>query len=71
MQDSNSAGFDENSHEVERQDATPQLVVEGADTFNYAAWQNAVPLLRSVTIENKQGKEPDASRTLGGLGDLG
>ncbi len=57
MQDSNSADFDENSHEVERQNATPQLVVEGADTFNYAAWQNAVPLLRSVTIENKQGQE--------------
>jgi len=46
MQDSNSAHFDENSHEAERQNSTPQLVVEGADTFNSAAWQNAVKLTR-------------------------
>lgn len=57
MRDSNSARFDEDSHEVERQDTTPKLLVEGADTFNYAAWQNAVPLLRGITIENKHGEE--------------
>lgn len=33
----------------------PQLVIDAADSFNYAAWQNAVPLLRSVTIDNTNG----------------
>jgi len=56
MQDRNSAPSDEDSHEIERQNTTPQLIVEGTETFNYAAWQNAVPLLRSVTIENKHGE---------------
>lgn len=33
----------------------PRLSVEVAETFNYAAWQNAVPLLRAVRIENPGG----------------
>lgn len=33
----------------------PCLLVEAAESFNYAAWQNAVPLLHKVTIENPQG----------------
>ncbi len=37
--------------------AVPQLLVEAADTFNYAAWQNAVPLLRGITINNPSGEE--------------
>ena len=35
--------------------SVPQLVVEAANSFNYAAWQNAVPLLRSLTIDNTNG----------------
>ena len=34
-----------------------QLVIEAADSFNYAAWQNAVPLLRSIIIDNANGTE--------------
>lgn len=33
----------------------PQLFVEAAETFNYAAWQNAVPLLQGLRIENPGG----------------
>jgi hypothetical protein len=35
----------------------PQLLVEAAESFNYAAWQNAVPLLRSMVIDNSNGPE--------------
>ncbi|MGD9128329.1 MAG: DNA helicase, partial [Planctomycetia bacterium] len=35
----------------------PQLVVEAVESFNYAAWQNAVPLLRGVRIDNTDGPE--------------
>ncbi len=34
-----------------------QLLVEAVESFNYAAWQNAVPLLRSIVIDNKEGTE--------------
>ncbi|MBX3426900.1 MAG: DUF3320 domain-containing protein [Pirellulales bacterium] len=37
--------------------SSPQLVIDAADSFNYAAWQNAVPLLRRVTIDNSGGAE--------------
>lgn len=30
----------------------PHLRVEAVESFNYAAWQNSVPLLRSVQVEN-------------------
>lgn len=32
--------------------AKPSVVVGAEDCFNYAAWQNAVPLLREVVVEN-------------------
>lgn len=35
----------------------PRLSVDAAESFNYAAWQNAVPLLRSIEIENVDGPE--------------
>jgi very-short-patch-repair endonuclease len=31
---------------------SPRLQVTAAESFNYAAWQNAAPLLRSVTVVN-------------------
>ena len=37
--------------------SVPHLLVEATDSFNYAAWQNAVPLLRRVTIDNSGGSE--------------
>jgi hypothetical protein len=33
----------------------PQLMVQATESFNYAAWQNAVPLLQSVVIDNTDG----------------
>ena len=54
MQDGSSAsptGPDEDAQ------LTPYLAIEAADSFNYAAWQNAVPLLRSVAIDNSGGPE--------------
>lgn len=36
---------------------TPRLLIEAAQCFNYAAWQNAVPLLHSVTLDNTNGAE--------------
>lgn len=41
--------------EISGDPAAPQLVVDAAETFNYAAWQNAVPLLRTLAIENADG----------------
>lgn len=35
----------------------PRLNVDVAATFNYAAWQNAVPLLKSIAIVNEDGAE--------------
>lgn len=35
----------------------PRLNVSAADSFNYAAWQNAVPLLRSVAVANPTASE--------------
>ena len=37
--------------------SSPCLVVDTADSFNYAAWQNAVPLLRRMAIDNTDGPE--------------
>lgn len=31
---------------------SPRVVAVAEESFNYAAWQNAVPLLRSVVVEN-------------------
>lgn len=39
--------------------AGPRLVIEVAGSFNYAAWQNSVPLLTSLQIDNTNG--PDLS----------
>lgn len=36
---------------------SPRLVIEGASSFNYAAWQNSVPLLSRITIDNAGGQE--------------
>ncbi|MBS0265208.1 MAG: DUF4011 domain-containing protein [Planctomycetes bacterium] len=35
----------------------PRLVVAAAEAFNYAAWQNSVPLIDGLTIDNTQGPE--------------
>ncbi|MDA1180231.1 MAG: DNA helicase, partial [Planctomycetota bacterium] len=35
----------------------PRLLVEAADSFNYAAWQNSVPLLHRVSVDNTAGSE--------------
>jgi very-short-patch-repair endonuclease len=37
-----------------------RLVVNAADAFNYAAWQNAVPLLQSVSLDNSAGSRLSA-----------
>ena len=53
MQESNSR------HDYDSTDGMPsvRIVVDAAETFNYAAWQNAVPLLRSVSIVNTREEE--------------
>lgn len=33
-------------------ESSPHLTIKAVECFNCAAWQNAVPLLRSVTVEN-------------------
>ncbi len=40
---------------TERQSPTVVAVVE--ECFNYAAWQNAVPLIRSVVVDNPTDRE--------------
>jgi hypothetical protein len=35
----------------------PRLLVDAVDAFNYAAWQNSVPLLRRVEVDNSSGLE--------------
>ncbi len=52
-----SSPSDELTPEPNTSRPIPKLVIEAADSFNYAAWQNAVPLLRSVTIDNSGGPE--------------
>lgn len=37
--------------------AVPHLKIHAAESFNYAAWQNAVPLLHGVAIVNSDGSE--------------
>lgn len=37
--------------------AAPHLIIEAIDGFNYAAWQNAVPLLRRVEVDNRNGAD--------------
>ena len=61
MQDSSSASPSgpENDAERSANQTVPQLIVEAAESFNYAAWQNAVPLLHEVAIDNANG--PDLS----------
>jgi len=41
----------------ELQMTSPLITVDAAECFNYAAWQNAVPLLRSITLENPTSNE--------------
>lgn len=60
MQDDSSAfpsDLSNNGSEPAVCQSVQQLVVEAAESFNYAAWQNAVPLLRSVRIDNTNGPE--------------
>ena len=59
MQDSSSASLSgpDNIADSSANQSVPQLVVQAADAFNYAAWQNAVPLLHSVVIDNTNGHE--------------
>ncbi len=59
MQDDSPASPHCPTNEVESSESTtlPLLAIEAADSFNYAAWQNAVPLLRSVAIDNSGGLE--------------
>jgi very-short-patch-repair endonuclease len=35
----------------------PRLVIDAVDAFNYAAWQNAIPLLRRLEVDNREGVE--------------
>ena len=59
MQDGSSAFPHVSTTDAEsgKSPSVPRLVTEAAETFNYAAWQNAVPLLRSVSIDNTHGAE--------------
>lgn len=43
--------------EISATGSTPRIVIEAADSFNYAAWQNDVPLLHKLAIENLDGPE--------------
>lgn len=47
-------------HVQERGEKRPSIVVSGEECFNYAAWQNAVPLLRSVMVDNPTNDELSA-----------
>ena len=60
MQDDSSvfpSDLSSNGSEPAVGQSVPQLVVEAAESFNYAAWQNAVPLLRNISIDNTNGPE--------------
>lgn len=59
MQNGNTVDSHGSSHDAEfaKSSSVPCVVIEAAETFNYAAWQNAVPLLRSVSIDNTNGTE--------------
>ena len=58
MQDNSSASPLDHDQPTQTPASTgPHLVIEAAESFNYAAWQNAVPLLRSVVIDNTTGAE--------------
>lgn len=46
----------ESEGDATRQHAS-RLIIEATESFNYAAWQNAVPLLRSIAIDNTNGPE--------------
>ena len=65
MQDSNSDSPHSPTDDVESPKKTllPELVIEATDSFNYAAWQNAVPLLRRVSINNANGGELEGERS--------
>jgi very-short-patch-repair endonuclease len=52
MQDSIAPSGPNSCSESSTSQSVPRLVVEAADSFNYAAWQNAVPLLQSLAIDN-------------------
>lgn len=36
---------------------SPRITISAVDAFNYAAWQNAIPLLHGLSIENLSGAE--------------
>lgn len=59
MQELDPAVTSGHSHELDSPaiGCRPQLVVNAAESFNYAAWQNSVPLLRSIEIDNSDGLE--------------
>ena len=59
MQDNSSSPSGAWSKKLRSQEpnTAPQLLVEIAPMFNYAAWQNAVPLLKSIAIVNTHGAE--------------
>lgn len=62
MDDSNSvaAGDQPDEPVLPAHYVGPKLLVDVANSFNYAAWQSAVPLLRSVAIDNTNGPEISA-----------
>ncbi|MFO0905637.1 MAG: DUF3320 domain-containing protein [Pirellulales bacterium] len=48
---------DERSAPSDSEQATLRVIVDVAETFNYSAWQNSVPLLRRVALDNSGGEE--------------
>ncbi len=59
MKDSSSASPSgpDNGSTASTGQSVPKLVITAAESFNYAAWQNSVPLLRIVAIDNTNGDE--------------
>jgi very-short-patch-repair endonuclease len=61
MDNTHSVAADQSDEPVHSESHVgPKLAIDVADSFNYAAWQSAVPLLRSVVIDNTNGPELSA-----------
>ncbi|MFO1005565.1 MAG: DUF3320 domain-containing protein [Planctomycetaceae bacterium] len=59
MNDNSNLSFSESGHDIDIQHPPlgPRLIIEAVDSFNYAAWQNSVPVLRRIAIDNTDAPE--------------
>ena len=61
MQNSDAGNFDRSS--IDRpQEKSPILVADIAGSFTYASYQNAIPVVRGIKIENADGRHHENIR---------